>query len=112
MAKIHPFRAIRPIRDKVHLVAARPSYSYKQNVLEAKLEDNPFTFLHIINPEFGNEATTKGNTLGRFELVSKRYSEFIEKGILIQDEAPISIHLSTNKTWTCFHRSCLWCKRG
>ncbi|MDG1331951.1 MAG: DUF1015 domain-containing protein [Crocinitomicaceae bacterium] len=88
MAKIHPFRAIRPIRDKVHLVAARPFYSYKKNVLEAKLEDNPFTFLHIINPEFGNTATTKGNTVGRFELVSKRYEEFIEKGILIQDESP------------------------
>ncbi|PHR33271.1 MAG: hypothetical protein COA38_05295 [Fluviicola sp.] len=88
MAKIHPFRAIRPTRDKVHLVAARPFYSYKQNVLEAKLEDNPFTFLHIINPEFGSKATTKGNTLDRFELVSKRYSEFLEEGILIQDESP------------------------
>lgn len=88
MAKIYPFRAIRPTRDKVHLVAARPFYSYKRNVLEAKLEDNPFTFLHIINPEFGNEATTKGNTKERFELVSKRYDEFIDKGILIQDEAP------------------------
>ncbi|MCJ8288960.1 MAG: DUF1015 domain-containing protein [Crocinitomicaceae bacterium] len=88
MAKIHPFRAIRPTRDKVHLVAARPFSSYKQNVLEAKLEDNPFTFLHIINPEFGSKATTKGNTMDRFELVSKRYSEFLEEGILIQDESP------------------------
>lgn len=88
MAKILPFRAIRPTRDKVHLVAARPFYSYKQNVLEAKLEDNPFTFLHIINPEFGTEATTKGNTPSRFQLVSQRYAEFIEKGILFQDEEP------------------------
>lgn len=88
MAKILPFRAIRPTRDKVHLVAARPFYSYKQNVLEAKLEDNPFTFLHIINPEFGTDSTTKGNTLGRFELVSQRYSEFLENGILFQDESP------------------------
>ncbi len=87
MAKIHPFRAIRPTRDKVHLVAARPFYSYKPNVLEAKLEDNPFTFLHIIIPKFRNKAT-KGNTPERFELVSKGYSEFLEKGILIQDEVP------------------------
>lgn len=88
MAKIFPFRAIRPTRDKVHLVAARPFYSYKANVLEAKLEDNPFTFLHIINPEFGSEATTKGNSAERFELVRKRYCEFLEKGILIQDAEP------------------------
>jgi uncharacterized protein (DUF1015 family) len=88
MAKIFPFKAIRPTRDKVHLVAARPFYSYKANVLEAKLEDNPFTFLHIINPEFGNEATTKGNSVERFELVRERYGEFLEKGILIQDAEP------------------------
>lgn len=86
MAKIRPFRAIRPTRDKVHLVAARPFYSYKQNVLDAKLEDNPFTFLHIINPEFGNEATTKGNSKERFQLVSEGYRKFIEDGILFQDE--------------------------
>ena len=88
MAKIFPFKAIRPTRDKVHLVAARPFYSYKDNVLEAKLEDNPFTFLHIINPEFGNNATTKGNSRERFELVRERYGEFLEKGILIQDTDP------------------------
>lgn len=88
MAKIRPFRAIRPTRDKVHLVAARPFYSYKKNVLEAKLEDNPFTFLHIINPEFGSESTTRPNSEERFELVSERYQEFIDKGILIQEEEP------------------------
>lgn len=88
MAKIQPFRAIRPTRDKVHLVAARPFYSYKKNVLEAKLEDNPFTFLHIINPEFGSESTTKANSVERFELVSERYQEFIDKGILIQEDIP------------------------
>lgn len=88
MAKIRPFKALRPTRDKVHLVAARPFYSYKKNVLEAKLEDNPFTFLHIINPEFGEEQTTAPNSDERFELVSQRYAEFIKDGILIQDETP------------------------
>ncbi|NVK64301.1 MAG: DUF1015 domain-containing protein [Flavobacteriales bacterium] len=88
MTKIQPFRAIRPTRDKVHLVAARPFYSYKKNVLEAKLEDNPFTFLHIINPEFGSKITTKPNSIERFELVSERYKEFIDKGILIQEDVP------------------------
>ena len=41
MAKIHPFKAIRPTRDKVHLVATRPYYTYKKKVLHAKLQDNP-----------------------------------------------------------------------
>ncbi|NBR16132.1 MAG: DUF1015 family protein, partial [Crocinitomicaceae bacterium] len=88
MAEIAPFKAIRPVRDKVHLVATRPYYSYKKNVLKAKLDDNPFTFLRIINPEFGSDIKTKPNSIERFNLVKERYIEFIEEGILIQDETP------------------------
>lgn len=88
MADIAPFKAIRPVRDKVHLVATRPYYSYKKNVLKAKLEDNPFTFLRIINPEFGSVVKTKPNSIERFNLVKERYANFIEEGILIQDETP------------------------
>ena len=86
MANIKPFRAIRPVRDKVHLVATRPYYSYKPNVLKAKLEDNPFTLLHIINPEFNRLKRTEANSNERFELVKAGYESFKEKGILIQDQ--------------------------
>lgn len=88
MSKITPFRAVRPVRDKVHLVATRPIYSYKRNVLESKLEDNPYTFLHIINPEFGGERMTQPNTRERFELVKKEYEKYINEGILKQDAEP------------------------
>ena len=88
MSKIAPFKALRPVRDKVHLVATRPYYSYKKNVLKAKLEDNPYTFLRIINPEFGSTVKTKPNTKERFGLVSEKYDEFIREGILIQDNEP------------------------
>ncbi|MEN9399477.1 MAG: hypothetical protein RL632_578 [Bacteroidota bacterium] len=86
MARISPFKAIRPVRDKVHLVATRPYYSYTQNVLKAKLEDNPFTLLRIINPEFESEKHTAPNSLERFELVKEKYAEFIQDGILFQDK--------------------------
>ena len=88
MAKISAFKAIRPTRDKVHLVAAKPLYAYKKNVLEAKLEDNRFTFLHIVSSKFSQDTSTKPNSLERFNLVSERYNEFIEDGILIQDDEP------------------------
>ncbi|MCO5260078.1 MAG: DUF1015 domain-containing protein [Crocinitomicaceae bacterium] len=88
MAKITPFKAIRSVRDKVHLVATRPIYSYKKNVLESKLEDNPYTFLHIINPEFGGERTTQPNSPERFELVKKEYKNFLKEGILFQEQHP------------------------
>jgi uncharacterized protein (DUF1015 family) len=97
MAKLAPFKAIRPVRDKVHLVATRPYYSYKKNVLKAKLEDNPYTFLRIINPEFNNDVKTKPNSEERFQLVKTKYKEFIDAGILIQDESPrLYIYRQTN----------------
>jgi uncharacterized protein (DUF1015 family) len=88
MAKIAPFKAIRPVRDKVHLVATRPYYSYKKNVLKAKLEDNPYTFLRIINPEFNSIIKTKPNSDERFKLVKNKYHEFIDSEILTQDDSP------------------------
>jgi uncharacterized protein (DUF1015 family) len=96
MTKIAPFKALRPVRDKVHLVATRPYYSYKKNVLKAKLEDNPYTFLRIINPEFNSEIKTKPNSPERFALVKEKYAEFISEGILIKDpEAHLYIYRQT-----------------
>lgn len=96
MTKIAPFKALRPVRDKVHLVATRPYYSYKKNVLKAKLEDNPYTFLRIINPEFDSAKKTKPNSRERFELVKEKYAEFIQEGILIKDvEAHLYIYRQT-----------------
>lgn len=88
MTKIKAFKAIRPTRDKVHLVATRPYYTYKKSVLKAKLQDNPYTFLHIINPEFGLNLTTPIESEKRFSLVSDAYESFINEGILIQDVVP------------------------
>lgn len=88
MTKIAAFRALRPVRDKVHLIATRPIYSYKKNVLKAKLEDNPYTFLRIINPENGALIKTKPNSKERFELVREKYQDFIEEGLLIQEDSP------------------------
>jgi uncharacterized protein (DUF1015 family) len=86
MAHIRAFQGIRPVRSKVHLVATRPYYSYKKNVLKAKLEDNPYTFLHIINPEFGAQIKTKPNSRDRFLQVKQKFEQFKAEGILITDQ--------------------------
>tara|TARA_Y100001933_G_C18978219_1_gene555547 strand:+ start:430 stop:1653 length:1224 start_codon:yes stop_codon:yes gene_type:complete len=102
MADIALFKAIRPIRDKVHLVATRPYYSYKKNVLKAKLQDNPYTFLRIINPEFNSDIKTKPNSDERFKLVGQKYREFIEKGILIEEDSPrLYIYRQTTENHSC-----------
>lgn len=88
LTKILPFRAIRPTRDKAHLVATMPYYTYKKNVLEAKLEHNPFTFLHVLNPEYHSVEKTPPNSVERFTNIRKKFESFIEEKIFIQDSKP------------------------
>jgi len=88
MAKIVPFKAIRPVRDKAHLVASRPVYTYSPHILKAKLETNPFTFMHIIMPEFGEEKQSPSNSRDRFRKVRTAFNLFRNRGILIEDQVP------------------------
>jgi len=85
MAKIIPFKAVRPPRDKAHLVASRSYVTYKPNRLKRKLRDNPYSFIHIINPEFGKKEDTTPNTKERFLKVKERFREFEELGYIRQD---------------------------
>ena len=84
MAHIIPFRAVRPTRDKVSLVAARSYQSYTKDQLESRLRDNPFSFLHIINPGYKYDKEISGEA--RYKLVRNRYLEFIEDGIFTRDD--------------------------
>jgi len=86
MADIVPFKAVRPKRCKVHLVSSRPFYTYKKSHLKAKLETNPYSFLHVINPEFKKNHGTKPNSIERFNLVKDQYEKFKTNNLFIQDE--------------------------
>jgi len=90
MINIKPFRALRPYRDKVHLVATRPFYCYKKSVLKAKLRSNPYTFLQIINPNFDLLGGSSNDTeyTNRLNLVKSKYAEYIGKDVLKRDKTP------------------------
>jgi len=89
MITVKPFKAVRPARDKVHLVASRSYVSYNTAQLRNKLNENPYSFLHIIHPDYSVKKIHKtGNLTERFSLVRKRYEEFISKEILVRDNEP------------------------
>jgi len=81
---LHPFKAMRPTRDKAYLVATRSYISYEPYELEDKLENNPFTFLHVINPSALPEASYEM----RFSAVRGRFDAFVDEGIFEMDEQP------------------------
>lgn len=86
MAKIIPFKAVRPTRDKVSLVASRSYQTYTQAEREARLDYNPFSFLHIVNPGYKYHLELQGEE--RYALVRNRYLEFKEDAIFVQDDTP------------------------
>lgn len=88
MTKVRPFRAIRPVKDKVHLIASRSVDSYKSNELYAKLAENPYTFLHIIKPDFLEEKRNKKYTPELLQKVKNKYNEFLKLNYFVQDEKP------------------------
>ena len=87
MAKIIPFKAVRPIRNKACLIASRPYYTYKKSLLKAKLRGNPYTFLHVINPEFSKGDKTTANSIERFEKVNEKYNEFQSSGFFEKEKS-------------------------
>ncbi len=86
MAKIIPFKAVKPTRAIVGLVAARPYQSYTVDERESRMDYNPYSFLHIVNPGYKYDQVITGTE--RFKLVKNRYSEFKEDGVFITDPKP------------------------
>lgn len=88
MAKVIPFRAIRPEQDKVHLVASRSVDGYNTSELRDKLSGNPYTFLHVINPDFEDGIRTKPGSKERLTKVKNRFKSFVREKVFKRDENP------------------------
>lgn len=83
MALIKPFKAIRPVKDKAALVVSRSYEEYSKKELESELNQNPFSFLHIIDPGVKSDKKVSGSK--RLKLVHDRYLEFLRDHILKKD---------------------------
>jgi uncharacterized protein (DUF1015 family) len=86
MAIIKPFKGIRPSKDKVHLVASRSVDGYNAAQLHSKLSENPYTFLHVIKPDFSDSVKSKPNSQELLQKIKKKYLKFVQEGILTEDK--------------------------
>ena len=87
MAKIIPFKAVRPTLDKVSLVTSRSYDEYSAAELASQLDFNPFSFLHILNPAYTNQQ--KIGLEKRFKLVAHKYNDFKNENVLLKEEQPV-----------------------
>ena len=88
MAQIIPFKGIRPAPYLAHLVASRSVDNYSKTDLHEKLRGNPYTFLHVINPDFGDGRRTRPGSLERLKKIRAKYEAFHKEGIFVHDETP------------------------
>ncbi len=86
MAKIIPFKAVRPTTDKVSLVTTRAYDEYTAAELASWLDFNPFSFLHIINPAYVNQQ--KIDIQQRYKMVATKYQDFKRDAIFVKEEQP------------------------
>lgn len=87
MAKIIPFKAVRPAPDKVALVSCRMYDDYSPAELAAWLNFNPYSFLHVINPAYTHLQRITSDK--RFKGVTLKYNDFKNEKILIQEEKAV-----------------------
>ncbi len=97
MAKIVPFQAVRPTRDKVCLVTCRSYEEYVNAELAAQLDFNPLSFLHILKPAYTNQESVSFEK--RYRQVHQKYEDFKNEVILVKDKKPaLYIHKIVTKT--------------
>lgn len=87
MARIIPFKAVRPAADKVSLVTSRSYDEYSAAELASQLDFNPFSFLHILNPAYVNQQ--KIGLEKRFKLVAQKYRDFRMEEILVREDSAV-----------------------
>ncbi len=86
MAKVKPFKGLRPPKDIVEKVESRP-YDVL-NSQEARLEagDNEMSLYHIIRPEINFPEGTDEHDPKVYQEAARQFQKFQDKGWLLQDD--------------------------
>jgi uncharacterized protein (DUF1015 family) len=86
MAKIKPFRGVRPIEDKVQLIASPPYDVLNSKEARILAENNNTTFLHVVKPEIDLPEDLSLYDEKVYQKGKENLTKFIDEGLLIQDK--------------------------
>ena len=87
MAKVKPFRGVRPPRDLVTRVASRPYDVLNSDEARAEAEGNPQSLYHIIKPEIDFPEGTDEHDSRVYDRAVQNFADFQRRGWLVQDDA-------------------------
>ena len=86
MAKIKPFRGIRPPKCYVEEVESRPYDVLNSEEARHEAEGNEKSLYHIIKPEIDFPVGTSEYDSRVYEKAAENFKKFQDKGWLVQDE--------------------------
>lgn len=87
MAKVKPFRGVRPPRDLVTEVASRPYDVLNSEEARQEAQGNPRSLYHIIKPEIDFEPGTDEHDPKVYGKAVENFNAFQQNGWLLQDDA-------------------------
>ena len=85
MAKIKPFKGIRPPKDFVEQVASRPYDVLNSEEARQEADGNEKSLYHIIKPEIDFVSGTDEHSPEVYQKAVENFNMFQEKGLLVQD---------------------------
>lgn len=88
MARIKPFKGIRPPKEWIEQVASRPYDVLNSEEARAEAEGNEKSLYHIIKPEIDFPEGTDEHDPKVYEKAAENFRKFQEKGWLMQDDKP------------------------
>lgn len=85
MAKVKPFKGIRPPREFVTEVASRPYDVLNSDEARAEADGNPKSLYHIIKPEIDFSPEVDEHDACVYDKAIENFNMFQDKGWLVQD---------------------------
>ncbi|MBN2264706.1 MAG: DUF1015 domain-containing protein [Candidatus Aminicenantes bacterium] len=85
MARIRPFRGVRPRKDLAHLVAAPPYDVLTSDEARGLAAGNPYSFLHIGKPEIDLPPGTDIYADAVYAKGRENFDRFLREGTIAQD---------------------------
>ena len=89
MAKLHAFKGFRPGKDKVNEVASRPYDVLNSAEARVEVQDNPWSFLHVVKPEVDMPEGTNLYSEQVYNKGKENLKKLISEGYFAEDDSEL-----------------------
>lgn len=88
MPVIKPFYAFRPVLSLQGAVVTRPLENYSLGQARLMASENPYTFLHLINPELDHPYLRGSRQELIYKKIAENFESFTENDVLFREDRP------------------------